>query len=331
MCSKGHHFYMASALKLAKKGRFGVGSNPMVGCVIVHNGQIIANGYHQKIGQNHAEINALEKIDFQAQNADIYTTLEPCSHQGKTPPCVDMIIKAKPRQVIIASLDNSLRVSSVKLMQAAGIKVITGILEEQAQILNRGFFKRIQTQMPFVSCKIATSLDGKTALNNGQSQWITSEYARADGQQLRSHNQAIITGSNTVLNDNPRMDVRNPKLPSPIKIVMDRSGKIINKNLNIFKGMRTTITNKTPQQVLKMLGDMGINNTLIEAGAKLSGAFLQAGLIDEFVIYQAPVIMGSKTRSMLDFNIENMDAKIKLNIQDIRMIGTDIKIIAQPK
>lgn len=325
-----YHRYMALALQIAEKGIFGVGENPMVGCVIVRKNKIIATGYHQQFGGNHAEINALKKINFNAQNADIYLNLEPCSHQGKTPPCVETIIKSQPKKVIIATLDKNPKVSSVATMQAAGIEVITGILQDQANTLNRGFFKRMQIGMPFVSSKIASSLDGKTAMKSGASKWITDTYSRADVQKLRAKNQAIITGSNTVLNDNPNLNVRDKNLPSPIKIVMDRSGKITDKSLNIFQGEQTIITDKNPIQVLKMLGEMGVNNVLIEAGSKLNAAFLQANLIDECIIYQAPIIMGADAKSMFDITIKNMDKKINLKIQDIRIIGKDIKIIAQP-
>lgn len=326
-----HNRYMALALQIAKKGIFTVGANPMVGCVIVRDNQIIATGYHQQFGGNHAEINALEKINFNAQNADIYLSLEPCSHQGKTPPCVHKIIKAHPKKVIIATLDKNPKVSSVKLLQDSGIEVITGVLSAQATKLNRGFFKRMQTKIPFVSSKIASSLDGKTAMKSGESKWITGEYARADVQKLRAQHQAIITGSGTVLTDNPHLNVRDKNQPSPIKIVMDRSGKITDKSLNIFKGEKTIITDKTPIQVLKMLGEMQINSVLIEAGGRLNAAFLQKNLIDEYIIYQAAIIMGAQAHSMFAMTIKNMADKINLKVQDIRIIGKDIKIIAHPQ
>ncbi len=322
---------MAAALKLALMGRFGVGGNPMVGCVIARNGQIIAKGYHEQFGQNHAEINALESIDFDARGATIYVTLEPCSHQGKTPPCVDAIIRSKPDKVVIASLDSNPKVDSVTLMQAAGIEVITGILKDQADTLNRGFFKRMGENRPFVTCKIASSLDGKTALDSGESKWITGAFARADVQQLRARNQAIITGSGTVLTDNPNMNVRDKNLPSPIKIVMDRSGRVTDKSLNIFKGEQTIVTDKSPQQVLSLLADMGINNALLEAGSTLSGAFLRGNLIDEFVIYQAPTLLGAPSRSMLDIDIKNMNEQCKLSINDVRLVGDDMRITASIK
>lgn len=323
-----YDFYMTKALSLAQKGEFHVKANPMVGCVIVKKNQIIAQGYHKKFGDNHAEINALEQLDFNAKECDIFITLEPCSHQGKTPPCVDSIIKSNPKKVIIASLDNNPKVNSIKKMQGAGIEVVTGVLKTKADKLNRGFFKRMQTNMPFVTCKIACSLDGKNALNNGQSKWITSSASRKDVQKIRAKNQAIITGSGTILNDNPNMDVRIDKLPSPIKIVMDRSGKINDKKLNIFNGKRVIITDKTPKEVLIMLGNMGINNAIIEAGSKLNTAFLIDNLIDEIIIYQAPILMGNKAFSIFNMDIKDMQEKIKLNIKNIEMIQKDIKITA---
>ncbi|MBE8190410.1 MAG: bifunctional diaminohydroxyphosphoribosylaminopyrimidine deaminase/5-amino-6-(5-phosphoribosylamino)uracil reductase RibD [Candidatus Thioglobus sp.] len=322
---------MATALKLASKGRFAVGSNPMVGCVIVRDEQIIAKAYHQKFGQNHAEINALESIDFNAKNATIYTTLEPCSHQGKTPSCAAEIIRSKPKKVVIAALDNNPKVSSVALMQAAGIEVVTGILQAQALELNRGFHKRMENNSPFVTCKIASSLDGKIALNSGESKWITNEFSRADVQKLRAQNQAIITGSGTVLADNPSLDVRDKNLPSPIKIVMDRSNKITDKSLNIFKGKQAIITNKTPQQVLSLLAEMQINNVLLEAGSLLSGAFLSENLIDEFIFYQAPILLGKEAISMLNFEVKNMNEKRQLTISDMKIIGDNLRITARIK
>jgi diaminohydroxyphosphoribosylaminopyrimidine deaminase/5-amino-6-(5-phosphoribosylamino)uracil reductase len=321
---------MALALKLAKKGRFGVGENPMVGCVIVRNNIVISEGYHQKLGKNHAEINALEKINFNAKDCDVFITLEPCSHTGKTPPCVEALIRSQPKRVIIASLDTNPKVNSVQLLKNAGIEVVTKILESEAKTLNRGFFKRMATGLPFVTCKIASSLDGKTALQSGESKWITGQAARADVQILRAKNQAVITGSGTVLLDNPHLNVRNKNLPSPIKIIMDRNQKITDLSLNIFQGKRTIVSDKTPLEVLKMLGDMGINYALIEAGSRLSGAFFRKNLIDELILYQAPIMMGSSAKSMLNIKIETMNNSLPLNIKNISRVGVDIKIIAQP-
>jgi diaminohydroxyphosphoribosylaminopyrimidine deaminase/5-amino-6-(5-phosphoribosylamino)uracil reductase len=324
--SKNDTQMMAFALQLAKQGLHGVKGNPMVGCVITRDQKVVATGYHQQFGKNHAEINALKEISFNAKNCTLYLTLEPCSHTGKTPPCVNSIIQAQPKCVIIASLDNNPKVNSIQKMKQAGIEVKTGLLEKPAQKLNRGFFKRMRTKMPFITCKIACSLDGKTSLKSGESKWITSEQSRADVQKLRAKNQVIITGSNTVLIDNPYLNVRDQSLPSPLKVIMDRRARIANKNLNIFQGEPVKISQETPEQTLLNLGNQEINNALIEAGASLSASFLMAGLVDELIIYQAPIIMGATANSMLALDVHSMLNTIKLNIVDIRPIGKDIRM-----
>lgn len=317
--------YMQLALDLAIKGKYTTPPNPMVGCVIVKNDTIIASGYHQKCGENHAEINALEQLNYNAKNCDIYITLEPCSHFGKTPPCVDSIINAQPKTVIIASLDSNPQVSSVQKMQDAGIEVITKVLEHQALKINQGFFTRMQTRKPLLSAKIAISLDGKIALKSGESKWITSKKSRENVQHIRAENQAIITGSGTVLKDNPRLDVRDKSLPSPIKIIASKKDNF-DKNLHIFQGQETIITDKSPDDILKMLGEMQINNALLEAGSTLFSSFLQANLIDKLIVYQAPIIMGDNAKNMVNFNIKTMDKVLKLQLQDVAKIGDDIKI-----
>lgn len=326
---KDNNYYMQLALDLAKKGIYGIGANPMVGCVIVRNDEVVASGYHQKFGENHAEINALEKIDFNAQNCDIYITLEPCSHFGNTPPCVDSVIKSNPKKVIIASLDSNPKVDSVEKMKNAGIEVIFGILSEKEQILNRGFHKRMKAGLPFVSCKIACSLDGKIALKNGESKWITGELARADVQKMRAINQALISGSTTVLMDNPHFNVRDKNKPSPLKVIMDRSGKITDKSLNIFNGSEVIISDELPLEILKLLGKKGVNNALIEAGGKINNAFLQMGLIDELIIYQAPIIMGEDAKNSFAAIVDTMSDKIIWRLISVEKIGDDIKMVYQ--
>ena len=201
---------MSLALKLSQFGRSDVGANPMVGCVITRDDEIIAQDYHQLYGDGHAEINALNQINHEADNTKLYVTLEPCSHYGKTPPCVDELINAGVKKVFIAMLDPNPLVSGkgIKILQDAGVAVDVGLLEDEAKDLNRGFIKRMQTGMPFVTSKIAMSIDGKIAMKSGESKWITSEASREDVQLLRANYDAILTGTNTFLNDNPRMDVR---------------------------------------------------------------------------------------------------------------------------
>ena len=337
---------MALAMKLSMKGRSTVGANPMVGCVITIDGKVIAQDYHREYGKAHAEVNALDQIKNQAKDAIMYVTLEPCSHHGKTPPCTKSIIKSGVKKVILAMLDpNPLNCGKgVKLLQDAGIEVDVGLLENEVRDLNRGFVKRMLTGLPFVTSKIAMSLDGKTAMSSGESKWITSEQSRNDVQKLRHNNQAIMTGSGTVIKDNPNLTVRlNDSEISPLRVVIDSGDKITNQKLNIFSSEASTLVlNSNNSSVLSngkidlkatliKLGEMGINNLLVEAGSGLNGAMIEMGLIDEYVIYTAPIILGSDAQSMVQIPLTKMAEKINLDIIEIRIIGEDIKIKAIPK
>jgi len=334
---------MALALKLSKKGRASVGANPMVGCVITRDGKIVAQDYHRQYGKSHAEVNALDQIKLQGKGTKLYVTLEPCSHQGKTPPCTKALINAGVKNVVVAMLDPNPMVSGrgVKLLKDAGIEVEIGLLQSEAMELNRGFIKRMETGMPFVTTKIAMSLDGGTAMGSGESQWITSNATRLDVHKLRSNNQAIMTGSGTIINDNPKMTVRlNDFESNPLRVIVDSGNKISDQNLNIFSSDASTLVlNDGNSKILSngkidlkltliKLGEMGINNLLLEAGSGLNGAMLEAGLIDEFIIYTAPIILGSETRPMIGIPLTKISEKIQLNILDIRKIGEDIKIKA---
>ena len=326
---------MALALKLSKKGRAFVGANPMVGCVITRNDKIIAQDYHRQYGKSHAEVNALDQIKDQAKSATLYVTVEPCSHQGKTPPCTKALIKAGIKKVVVAMLDPNPMVSGrgVKLLKDAGIEVEIGLLQIEAMELNRGFVKRMETGMPFVTTKIAMSLDGGTAMGSGESQWITSDAARLDVHKLRSNNQAIMTGSGTIINDNPKMTVRlNDYKTSPLRVIVDSGNKITDQKLNIFSSDSSTLvlndgnTKILPNGKIDLklalikLGDMGINNLLLEAGSGLNGAMLEAGLVDEFIVYTAPVILGNDTKPMIEIPLKKISEKIQLNILDIRKL-----------
>jgi diaminohydroxyphosphoribosylaminopyrimidine deaminase/5-amino-6-(5-phosphoribosylamino)uracil reductase len=341
--SKNDSHYMSLALKLAGQGRDGVKANPMVGCVVVKEDQIIAKSYHQTFGEAHAEINALEQINHQANGATLYVTLEPCSHQGKTPPCAQAIINAGVKHVVIATLDPNPLVSGQGLakLKAADIKVSVGLLENEALTLNRGFIKRMQTGLPFVTCKIAMSLDGKTAMASGESQWITGEAARIDVQYLRAKHQAIMTGSGTILSDNPSMTVRlDTSTVSPLRVVIDSRQQITDKTLNIFSNDAPILVlnpsnSKTLENgkldltdVLKQLANQGINTVLLEAGPNLIGAMIEENLINELIIYTAPVLMGSNANSMATLVLDTMADKIQLDLSDIRMVGDDIRITA---
>ena len=336
---------MALALKLSKLGQAGVGANPMVGCVISSDDKIIAKDYHHQYGQEHAEINALNQIGHKAENCKLYVTLEPCSHHGKTPPCINAIIKSGIKKVYVATLDPNPLVSGsgVKLMKENGIHVEIGLLENNAIEVNRGFFKRMKTGLPFITSKIAMSLDGRVAMRSGESKWITSEASRADVQILRSQNQAILTGSGTILNDNPMLTVRNKKLQSkPLRVIIDSSNSITDKSLNIFSSdSETLILNPTNSKILKngkidlksamiKLGEMGINNVLLESGSGLNGAMMESSLIDEFIIYTAPVILGSDAQAMMELPFKKMSEKISLNILELTQVANDLKIRAKP-
>ena len=336
---------MALALKLSKLGQAGVGANPMVGCVISSDDKIIAKDYHHQYGQEHAEINALNQIGHKAENCKLYVTLEPCSHHGKTPPCINAIIKAGIKKVYVATLDPNPLVSGsgVKLMKENGIDVEIGLLENNAIEVNRGFFKRMKTGLPFITSKIAMSLDGRVAMRSGESKWITSEASRADVQILRSQNQAILTGSGTILNDNPMLTVRNKKLQSkPLRVIIDSSNSIRDKSLNIFSSdSETLILNPTNSKILKngkidlksaliKLGEMGINNVLLESGSGLNAAMMESSLIDEFIIYTAPVILGSDAQAMMELPFKKMSEKISLNILELTQVANDLKIRAKP-
>jgi diaminohydroxyphosphoribosylaminopyrimidine deaminase/5-amino-6-(5-phosphoribosylamino)uracil reductase len=337
---------MALALKLSQFGRKAVGANPMVGCVISRDDKIIAQDYHRLYGEAHAEVNALEKINYKGENTKVYITLEPCSHFGKTPPCAEALIRAGVKKVFIAMLDPNPLVSGrgMRVLQDSGIEVEVGLLEEEANKINRGFVKRMTTGLPFVTSKIAMSLDGRTAMKNGESKWITSEASREDVQMLRSLNQAILTGSGTIKNDNPMMTVRTENADSnPLRVVVDSNNIITDKSLNIFSSdANTLILNNNNSEILangkldlksalKKLGEMGINNLLLEAGSGLNGAMTEAGLIDEFIIYTAPLILGSDANPMIEIPLKKMSDKIKLNIVEVSQIDCDIKIRATIK
>ena len=336
---------MALALKLSRLGRGSVGANPMVGCVITRDNKIIAQDYHRQYGKGHAEINALDQINHKADKCEVYVTLEPCSHQGKTPPCVKALINANVAKVFVATLDSNLEVSGsgVKLLRDSGIEVEVGLLEKSALEINRGFLKRMKTDLPFVTSKIAMSLDGRVAMRNGQSKWITSDASRNDVQILRSQNQAILTGSGTILNDNPMLTVRNEELNSkPLRVVIDSNNQITDKSLNIFSNdSETLILNESNSKVLEngkldlksaliYIGSLGINNLLLEAGSGLNGAMMEAGLIDEFIIYTAPIILGSDAQPMMQIPLKEMSEKISLNIIELTQVSNDIKIRAIP-
>lgn len=353
--------WMAQALKLAERGLYTTSPNPRVGCVLVKNGKQIAEGWHERAGAPHAEANALKMAGGNARGATAYVTLEPCSHHGRTPPCADALIAAGVSRVVVAMQDPNPQVSGRGLarIQQAGIKIECGLMEVAARELNPGFIKRMSSGMPLVRSKIAMSLDGRTALNNGVSQWITGAEARRDGHHWRARSCAVLTGINTVLADNAQLTVREVATTrQPLRVVLD-SNLRLRETARILQGggvLIYTVADDAqkiarltqagaevvimPAQnarvdlaaCLKDLAHRGCNEVLVEAGHALNGALLLAGLIDELVVYMAPQILGDLARGMAQLGeLTSLEQKVALEWQDVRQIGKDIRIVANVK
>ncbi len=352
--------YMARALQLAERGLYTTDPNPRVGCVIVKDGEIVGEGWHLRAGEPHAEIHALQAAGGKAKGATVYLTLEPCCHHGKTPPCSSALIEAGVACVIAAMEDPHSRVAGQGLQQCrdAGIEVRTGLLQTQARALNPGFIKRMEYGRPYVRSKLAMSLDGRTAMASGESKWITSEAARRDVQRLRARSSAIVTGVGTVLADDPAMTVRLEGVErQPLRVVID-THLSTPETARILKQPGSTIImtcsddhaaaerlqqagaevvampvcsrSVDMRAVLDKLGQMEINEVLLETGATLSGSMLQAELIDEMVIYMAPILMGDSARGLFRLpGLESMADKVNLEITDIRAVGNDWRISAR--
>lgn len=359
MFSSDDHAYMSQALQLAEKGLYSTSPNPRVGCVIVRDGKIAGSGWHVQTGQPHAEINALNIAGGAAQGATVYLTLEPCSHYGRTHPCAEALIRAKVAKVIIAMQDPNPLVAGkgTSLLKQSGINVLVGLMGEWAKDLNVGFVSRMTNNRPWVRMKIAASLDGKTALNNGVSQWITGEAARHDGHRLRARSCAVLTGIGTVLEDDPQLSVRFIETPrQPLRIIIDSRLKIPT-TARVLRGggelIFTTTDNKERISALKEVGahpiilpnekgkidlaglmqilaDFEINELLVEAGNRLSGAFIREGLVDELIIYLAPHLIGNRAMGMLQLpELTDLSEKYNLKIKDLRMVGEDIRIMSR--
>ncbi|NQY34499.1 MAG: bifunctional diaminohydroxyphosphoribosylaminopyrimidine deaminase/5-amino-6-(5-phosphoribosylamino)uracil reductase RibD [Alteromonadaceae bacterium] len=387
---------MQRAIELAKRGKYTTSPNPRVGCVLVKNGRIIGEGFHAKAGSGHAEVNALLDVSNRAENTEVkdskkltvgataYVTLEPCSHYGRTPPCAQGLIDAGISHVIAAMVDPNPQVSGrgMSLLEKGGIGTQVGLLENEAKALNAGFIKLMTKGIPFVRCKMAASLDGKTAMANGESQWITSAAARRDVQRYRAQSCAVITGADSILIDNAKMTVRWSELGyakkqypeddirQPVRVVIDSQNRLT-PDLAFFGQhskiilVRSTLENIPAwphfvEQVqiplvlnakdsglnnrdgkikptgkidllllLKALAKRGLNDVLIESGARLAGAFIEQDLVDELILYQAPKLMGGDAKSLLTMaNIQSLSSAKNLRIKDLRMVGPDIRIVA---
>lgn len=361
---------MARAIELAKKGLYTTAPNPNVGCVIVRDGKVVGEGFHYRAGEPHAEVFALREAQEKAQGATAYVTLEPCSHFGRTPPCAEALVKAKVGKVICAMQDPNPQVAGrgIKILQEAGIEVQVGLLESDSEALNPGFIKQMKTGMPFVQLKLAASLDGKTALKNGVSQWITSPEARKDVQSFRAKAGAVLSTSKTVIDDNASLNVRWNDLPSsiqnqypkinlrqPKRAILDKN-LVLTTNLKLFQsdGEIITISDSATEasstqphisvsldkegqlcldEVLEQLNKQKqINHIWVEAGATLAASFLKQNLVDELIIYLAPKFMGTDGRGLINLlGLESMDQVIDLEIKDIRMVGSDIRVVATVK
>lgn len=369
-----HEAFMGEAIALAKRGLFTTDPNPRVGCVIVKDGHIIGRGFHKETGQPHAEVFALREAGNQAKGATAYVTLEPCSHFGRTPPCAQALIDAGIAQVVVAVQDPNPLVAGrgLKALTAAGIQTVLGPLADQATALNRGFISRMRNQRPWVRCKMAMSLDGRTAMASGESQWITGPDARRLVHELRGQSSAIVTGVDTILHDNPSLtarpdDLQRDALPTlgerqPLRVIVDShlrtppSAKILSGHgttvivtaIDVTEPAYTKRRAALPSQarvismpnaqgqvdlaaLLTWLADQGCNEVMIEAGATLAGAFLEAQLIDHLDLFMAPTLLGSQARSLFDLKLNDMAQQVHLDILEIAPIGKDWHISARPR
>jgi len=354
---------MRRALELAARGLYGTHPNPRVGAVLVRDEEIIGEGWHERPGEPHAEPNALRAAGERARGATAYVTLEPCSHHGRTPPCVDALLAAGVHRVVYAVGDPDPRVNGrgAQLLRDAGVKVQAGLLEREAEALNAGFMMRNRKGRPFVRLKSAASLDGRTALASGASKWITSEAARADVQHWRAQSSAVLTSAATVLADNPRLDVRIETPRQPLRVVLDRRRSVPRKarilappgEVLLFaaaparargtKGtetlgaarierVRTLRGHLDLKRVLARLGELQINEVLVEAGPRLGGALLAAGLVDEWLLYLAPKLLGPTAKPLTALaRLTKLTAAPQFEILESRTVGPDLRLRLVPR
>jgi len=359
MFSPADQQHMAEALRLAEKGLYTATPNPRVGCVIVRDGQAVGAGWHEKTGAPHAEVLALRAAGARARGATAYVSLEPCSHYGRTPPCVDALIEAGIARVVAAMQDPNSKVagSGFARLRAAGIEVESGLMQDEARALNSGFVSRMSRGRPWVRTKIAASLDGRTALANGQSQWITGPEARRDGHAWRARACAVLTGIGTVRNDDPQLNVREVETTrQPLKVLVDsqlqlplsakllESGKVLVAAAVDDKAGIAALQDKGAEvvvlpnargkveltELMRELARREINEVHVEAGFKLNGSLLREGLVDEILIYLAPSILGDSACGMFSLpELADLAQKRLVQFADVRTIGSDIRILAR--
>ncbi|ELS41115.1 Riboflavin biosynthesis protein RibD [Pseudomonas syringae pv. atrofaciens] len=361
--------YMARALELARKGLYSTHPNPRVGCVIVREGRIVGEGWHARAGEPHAEVHALRQAGELARGATAYVTLEPCSHQGRTPPCADALVEAGLTRVVAAMQDPNPEVSGRGLLRLmnAGIGVQCGVLESEARALNKGFLKRMETGLPYVRVKMAMSLDGRTAMASGESQWITGPEARSAVQRLRAQSSVVLSGADTVLADKARLTVRPDELGldaeltalaaarAPLRVLIDGRLRVPLDAPFFQAGSALVVTcaaasargryQEEGHEMLaladsaghvdlrRLMGELaarGVNEVLVEAGPRLAGAFSRLGLVDEFQLFIAGKFLGSSARPLLDLPLAQMSEALELNIVEMRSVGNDWRVIALP-
>ncbi|MBY6063388.1 bifunctional diaminohydroxyphosphoribosylaminopyrimidine deaminase/5-amino-6-(5-phosphoribosylamino)uracil reductase RibD [Pseudidiomarina sediminum] len=351
--------YMQQALALAARGAFGTPPNPNVGCVIVRDGQVVGRGWHERPGEPHAEVHALREAAELAQGATAYVTLEPCSHHGRTPPCADALIKAQVARVVVAMRDPNPLVAGqgIARLEAAGIKVHVGVLEQQARTLNQGFIARMERNRPWLRLKMAMSVDGRTALANGASQWLTSREAREDVHRFRAQSGAVLTTARTVLMDHALMTARHPQAErQPLRVLLDRQQQVPVEHpffaqaspvLRVVSPTTTAVSDwpehvqtlevQSFQQRLPLhdifakLAEYDVNDVWTECGAQLAGALTSAGLVDEWVLYVAPKLLGDSSRGVVQLpNFHHLDQVPEMRFESVTMLGHDLRICARP-
>jgi diaminohydroxyphosphoribosylaminopyrimidine deaminase/5-amino-6-(5-phosphoribosylamino)uracil reductase len=361
MFSAADHDFMARALRLAQCGLFTTTPNPRVGCVIVQDEKIVGEGWHRRAGEAHAEVHALNAAGAAARGATAYVTLEPCSHHGRTPPCTDALIAAGVARVVAAMQDPNPQVAGRGLaaLAAAGIAAECGLMAAEAGELNIGFVSCMSRGRPWVRLKLAASLDGKTALKNGLSQWITGPEARQDGHRWRARACAILSGIGTVREDDPQFNVRGVDTErQPLKVVVDArlelpldarvlaDGHLLLASA-VSEGASADALRQRGAELLPLpdgtgridlaalmaeLGRRGINELHVEGGRQLNGALLRAGLVDEILLYLAPCLIGDAARGLFDWpELTSLDDKQRLSISDLRLIGEDMRVLARTK
>jgi diaminohydroxyphosphoribosylaminopyrimidine deaminase/5-amino-6-(5-phosphoribosylamino)uracil reductase len=357
--SSADRLHMAEALRLAEKGLWTTSPNPRVGCVIVRDGKVVGSGWHARAGEPHAEAFALTEAGERAAGATVYVTLEPCSHHGRTPPCADALIAAKPVRIVAAMQDPNPEVagSGFDRLRAAGITVESGLMEEQARELNIGFVARMTRGRPWLRMKIAATLDGRTALANGQSQWITGAEARRDGHAWRARACALLTGIGTVRDDDPQLTVRDVSTTrQPLRVVVDSRLQLAPTARILEGGGLLVVSAVDDREKIKALADRGaevivlsnahgktdleaimrelarrgINEVHVESGSKLNGSLISAGVVDELLLYYAPSLLGDAARGMFNLpEFTSLQQKIALTFHDVRRVGEDLRILAR--